>query len=111
MDLNSNKHTLDNNSDVDLHSAKIYTTPKKIRERLNELTNEERSRTYRKLFNHAWSQDGKFKNWLKEDMFDKTKCRSIAYNVTLICGKSELDKHAAGKKHLINIKAIGVHIL
>lgn len=102
MDLNSNKCTLDNNSYVDLHSAKRCTILKKIREKRNELTKEERSKTYRKLFNHAWLQDGKFKNWLKEDnMFDKTKCRCIACNVTLIFGKSELDKHAAGKKHLL----------
>lgn len=43
---------------------------------------------------------------MKEDPLDKSKCRCIACNATLTCGKSELDKHAAGKKHIINLKSI-----
>lgn len=64
MSSKSSKRTSSDNSDIDdpLPSTKRCTTPKKTRQIRNELTKEERSRTFRKLFNHAWLQDDKFKN-------------------------------------------------
>lgn len=47
-----------------------------------------------------------YKLWLREVPSDNTKCKCIACNCILICGKSEITKHSVGIKHKINIKSI-----
>lgn len=47
-----------------------------------------------------------FAGWLAEHPTDKFKCRCMACNVILKCGKSDLEKHRATKKHVerVNMK-------
>lgn len=62
------------------------------------------TKTKLKVFNEKWLQDPKLKTWLKATPNNK-KCVCKVCNVELVCGKSELLKHAEGKKHEKNMSA------
>lgn len=57
-------------------------------------------------FNHDWLQLAEFNSWLRAVPEDEYSCRCVACNCTLSCGKSELQKHSKGKKHLNKVKLI-----
>jgi len=63
-------------------------------------------RINRKLFKKEWLELSQFKNWLKEIPNNNLKCKCIACNTILSCGKSELVKHCNGAKHIANAKGI-----
>lgn len=92
--------------ELDIHSKKSIT-PKKKRSIRNELSKPEKKRAvHQQLFRSEWLQLNEFKNWLQSDPKDATKCRCVACNVSLRCGKSELDKHSMGIKHQSNLKSL-----
>ncbi|XP_008181152.1 uncharacterized protein LOC103308831 [Acyrthosiphon pisum] len=71
----------------------------------NELLKEECHREYRKKqFQQQWLSDEKYKLWLREVKSEPTKCKCIACNVEIMCGKSEIEKHA--NKNNIKISEI-----
>jgi len=76
------------------------STPKKKRLQRNE------TRIQTKLFRYEWLEINDFKYWLKELPNDKTKCKCVACNSILVCGKSELEKHNLGKKHISNMRGL-----
>lgn len=82
------------------------STPKKKRALRNELLNEEKKRVHVKLFRREWLDIEDYKYWLQEIANDRTKCKCVACNVVLVCGKSELAKHSEGKKHISNMKGL-----
>lgn len=85
------------------------STPKKIRLRRNELAKEERPAQRErstKIFQRKWMEEDSYKHWLRPIQDDKTKCRCIACNAVFLAGKSELEKHASGKKHQSNLKSL-----
>ena len=58
-----------------------------------------------KVFQKEWLDSSKhpeFKGWLQEIKNNPTKCRCDACDKILNAGKSDLLKHATGKKHLEN---------
>lgn len=55
-------------------------------------------------FNRDWLQLEQFKGWLKEVPQNPYSCRCVAYDCQLTYGKSELQKHSKGKKHLQKVK-------
>lgn len=58
------------------------------------------------MFRQEWLNNEDFKYWLKEIPNNKLKCKCIACNIILSCGKSELEKHNKGKKHSDNVKSL-----
>ncbi|CAI6359908.1 unnamed protein product [Macrosiphum euphorbiae] len=83
------------------------STPKKKRAMRNELSKEECHREYRKKqFQQQWLSDEKYKLWLREVKSEPTKCKCIACNVEIMCGKSEIEKHANSIKHSTNVKSL-----
>lgn len=82
------------------------STPKKKRAQRNELAKDEQKRIQIKLFRQEWLEIKDFKYWLQELPNDKTKCKCVACNTVLVCGKSELEKHNLGKKHISNMKGL-----
>lgn len=94
---------LDNNM---ASTSKKSTTPKKKRAIRNELTQNEKKRSHKQLFRSEWLQMSEFKNWMRSVPDDDTKFKCIACNSNLRCGKSEIEKHAAGGKHKSNLKGI-----
>jgi len=60
----------------------------------------------RKQFKKEWLELSQFKNWLKEIPNNNLKCKCIACNTILSCGKSELVKHCNEAKHIANAKGI-----
>lgn len=82
------------------------STPKKKRAQRNEFTRDEQKRIQTKLFRYEWLEIKDFKYWLQELPNDKTKCKCVACNSILVCGKSELEKHNLGKKHISNMKGL-----
>jgi len=97
---------MDSGSDQDIESQPGPSTPKRKRAQRNELTKEEKKRNQIKLFRYEWLNLKDFKYWLKELPNDKAKCKCTACNVILVCGKSELEKHSQGKKHILNVKGL-----
>jgi hypothetical protein len=61
-----------------------------------------------KMFNTKWLEDKNFKNWLKPIKQNNMKCLCKVCNKELMCGKSELLKHAEGKKHLANMRSVAL---
>jgi hypothetical protein len=61
-----------------------------------------------KMFNTKWLEDKNFKNWLKPIKQNDMKCLCKVCNKELMCGKSELLKHAEGKKHLANMRSVAL---
>lgn len=59
-----------------------------------------------KKFNVKWLEDPGFKMWLKALPNNNKKCVCKVCNTEILCGKSELTKHALGKKHLKNMVAV-----
>lgn len=59
-----------------------------------------------KKFNVKWLEDPGFKRWLKAVPNNNKKCVCKVCNTEILCGKSELTKHAVGKKHLRNMAAV-----
>lgn len=51
-------------------------------------------------FNQDWLLLNQFKGWLKPVEADEYSCQSTACICVLTCGKSELQKHSKGLKHL-----------
>lgn len=82
------------------------STPKKTHAIRNELSTIEKQRTNRKLFRQEWLTKDEFKHWLEEVPRDPLKAKCVVCNVILTSGKSELDKHRNGKKHIINCKGL-----
>ncbi|CAI6353112.1 unnamed protein product [Macrosiphum euphorbiae] len=58
------------------------------------------------IFVDDWLTSGEFKGWLEKVPDDVTKAKCKACKTLLNCGKNDLQKHAAGKKHCDNIKLI-----
>lgn len=66
-----------------------------------------RSKKWRKQkFYNNWLNLPEFKGWLEEIPENPYNCRCKACNCQLTCGKSELLKHAKGKKHQEKVKLI-----
>jgi len=82
------------------------STPKKKRAQRNELARDEQKRIQTKLYRNEWLEIKDFKYWLQELPNDKTKCKCLACNSILVCGKRELEKHNLGKKHISNMKGL-----
>ncbi|CAH1099853.1 unnamed protein product [Psylliodes chrysocephalus] len=59
-----------------------------------------------KVFQNAWLDNPLYKNWLTSMKGNLEKCRCSVCNTTLACGKSELDKHAKGQKHIKKMAAV-----
>lgn len=97
---------MDSDLDQDQESQTEPSTQKKKRAQRSELSKEEKKRTLTKLFRHEWLNLKDFKYWLQELPNDKAKCKCKACNVILVCGKSELEKHSIGKKHISDVKEL-----
>lgn len=82
------------------------STPKKKRAARNELAKEERNPYRKKIFQKSWLKDPAFQHWLRPINDDPTKCTCIACNVIFVAGKSEIKKHANGKRHEKNVVGI-----
>lgn len=59
----------------------------------------------KKKFQEEWLSDPLFKGWLRTVPSDIFKCKCIACNVEILCGKSELLKHSKGQKHMKLVKS------
>lgn len=79
------------------------TTPKKKRKIRGELSKAEKT-WHPQKFRPEWLKEKEFEGWLEEIVSDTCKCKCLACNVQLLCGKSELLKHANSKKHKHNVK-------
>ncbi|XP_008184253.1 uncharacterized protein LOC103309756 [Acyrthosiphon pisum] len=58
------------------------------------------------LFSDDWLKCVEFKGWLQKVLNNDLKAHCTACKVVLNAGKSDLLKHAAGKKHIENLKVI-----
>ena len=63
-----------------------------------------KKKNQKKKFQTDWLSLPEFKGWLKPVQSDPYRCRCIAFNTELLCGKSELQKHAKGAKHQSFVK-------
>lgn len=83
----------------------MASIPKKKREMRGDLLESKRNA---KVFCDGWLENPTYKDWLAKVENDPTKCKCIACNTTLLCGSSELNKHASGKKHEANVRALKI---
>lgn len=83
-------------------------TPEYKKKRRNELSKEEKEKKHasKKVFQSSWCEEREFKGWLKTVNGDPHSAFCSACDVVLKCGKSDLQKHASGSKHLKNVKAV-----
>lgn len=82
------------------------STPKKKRQARNELSRDEKVKKSPKTFVSSWLDDPEFKGWLAPLPDNPQKCKCMPCNVVILCGRSELQKHASGKKHSENVKSV-----
>jgi len=82
------------------------SSSKKTRAIRNKLLTIKKQRTNRKQFRQEWLTKDEFKHWLEKVPKDPLKAKCVVCNVILTSGKSELDKHRNGKKHIINCKGL-----
>lgn len=69
--------------------------------------NDSKQPAYKKRFQPEWlGTSSPFKTWLRPIYDNKNKCKCIACDTILVCGKSELDKHASSKKHQKKVQAM-----
>lgn len=64
-----------------------------------------RKKTYVQKYQPKWEEDDRFKGWLTKSKKGNTFCYCKACNKDLLCGKSEIEKHAKGKKHQFNARS------
>lgn len=71
---------------------------------------EEQERTPKKkkakVFSFNWLENRDFKEWVLPIKESKNKCKCKACNKILVCGKTELQRHAASAKHKERMKNI-----
>jgi hypothetical protein len=75
-----------------------------LSEDMDKPSTSKRPKLKTKTFNSKWLDEPKFKNWLKSTS-NKLKCMCKVCNKEIVAGKSELLKHAEGKKHIKNMSA------
>lgn len=76
-------------------------------EESSDCGNKSKQPAYKKKFQPEWlGTTSPFKNWLRPIYDNKNKCKCIACDSILVCGKSELDKHASSKKHQKKVLAM-----
>jgi len=94
--------------DFDTTEESTPSTPKRKRRNRGELSKAEKEGDQRskKIYQAAWESLPQFKGWLKPVKNDIHKGFCSACKVQVLCGKSELEKHAMGVKHVRNVKGI-----
>ncbi|KAK4328998.1 hypothetical protein Pmani_000634 [Petrolisthes manimaculis] len=65
-----------------------------------------RKRTYTQNYKKEWESDPNFRGWLSNSVKGPEYFHCKACNTDGKAGKSEVEKHAEGKKHIQNIKAV-----
>lgn len=65
-----------------------------------------RKRTYTQKYKKEWESDPEFRGWLSNSVKGPEYFHCKACNTDGKAGKSEIEKHAEGKKHIQNIKAV-----
>lgn len=88
MDIPSTSGTRRNLSDAE--EAPSAKKPKKI---------------YAQKYQDKWESEENFKGWLKRSKKGPTFFFCHACSKDFVCGKSEIQKHAQGTKHITNIRA------
>lgn len=83
-------------------------TPVSKRKSRGELTAQEKKAPgqRKKVFQTTWLELEEYKGWLRRVPGDKYSAYCSACDLKFLCGKSELAKHAAGRKHEKKLKAI-----
>lgn len=85
---------MSDNSDSDDSAKSGPSSPKKVK------------KWRKQKFNQDWLLLNEFKRWLKPVEGDEYSYQCTACNCVLTCGKSELQKHSKGIKHLKKVKLI-----
>ncbi|KAK3931067.1 Zinc finger protein 862, partial [Frankliniella fusca] len=90
----------DNDGEMQNKRSRRSTTPVSRRRYRGELSSAEKKAEQRvKTFQESWLHLDIFKDWLRRVPDNPEKARCRACNAVMNAGKSELEKHAQGKKH------------
>lgn len=60
----------------------------------------------KKVFCKEWLIDPEFRDWIREYEGDKYKVICTVCQMVLVAGRSDLQRHAAGKKHQTNLSLV-----
>lgn len=70
-----------------------------------ELKKKRKKKSYAQKYQPNWEQLPEFKGWLQPSEKGPTYAHCSCCNKDFVCGKSEIEKHAAGKNHTKKVKS------